>query len=149
SLMLYLPLSILLPFFSVSPCLRGANPNANPRRYLDGQAHQVVVDQEEAGEAVMADQRQLLAEALAGLGVHPCLLVRIALRQQLPAESLQRLIRRFAAPAAAEVREGVAEVVGDVEGLAALGDEQCIRCRLRQGVEALRHQLRFLQVELA
>ena len=124
-----------------------ARAPAHVHTHLARQLEQVVVHQEEAAQLVMLHQPQLLLEAALGLGA----VGRIGwveLLQLHRAQSGQGLWSGLL-PRAAEVGEGVAQIRGQVEGAAPLGD----RARVRDGVgtvtEQRRYVLRRSQMKLA
>src|SRR5437899_188190 len=98
-------------------------PAPDVGRDFAGEIEEVMIDEEEATELVVLDQLQLVFET-----THRLRVVEGARRVALPHSGVAQLGQRLGrggATRAAEVREGVAQVAREVEGLTALGDDQC------------------------
>ena len=133
----------------------GAAPD--PQRHLLGQLHDVAVDQEEPPEPMPLHQAELFPQPPLGLGpagagpgpgasIHCGAVHRVAAFHGAPRHFRQDL--HGASPLAPlEVRKAVAQVGGEVEGAAPLGDAKGVRHRIAPGCEAGPHFVGRRQVE--
>ena len=128
----------------------------HPEGHIPGQVHDVPVDQEEARQAVALHQAELLLQALLGVfapaggagswRASPCR-HRIPLLQVSPARLRQDPDGGLPVSGPLEVRELVAQVRGEVEGGAPLGDAQGVGQGVGAATEAVAHLLGRGQVE--
>jgi len=113
-------------------------------RNLGAELQQVVIDEEEAGQAVLGDQPQLIIQAWEGDGI----LVRgVFAAQPFQAEAAQRLVRSFTGRAGI-VREAIAQVAGQIK-LAAFGNTYRVGQRIAIAGKQACHLLGRLEIELA
>src|SRR5205823_13957533 len=108
---------------------------------------QIPINQEEAGEAVLANKAQFLLQALFDTLRNAPVDEAIAVAGSLPAYGLEVFVGRRAVGGAV-VGEAVVEVRREVEG-AAVGDAAALVKRFRPFVEELLHLFGRLQVVLA
>lgn len=118
--------------------------------HLSRELHDVAVHQEEARQAVKVDEAELRVEPV--LGVPLLVAARLVQLADLGQADLgERLQGCFfwgtSALRALEVGELVAQILGQVERGAALGDQEGVRERLGSALEAMAHLPRLGEVE--
>src|SRR4029077_9368067 len=116
-------------------------------RDFTGEIEEVVINEEEATELMVLDELQLVFET-----THRLRVVEGARRVALPHSGLAQLGQRLGcgrATRAAEVREGVAQVARDVEGLTALGEDQRSSDSIRTVTEQRHDFVQWPQVKFA
>ncbi len=104
---------------------------------LGGELHDVPVDQEEARQPVQVDQAELGVQPLLGVPLRGAPRL-VQLRDPGEADLGERL-QRASPLRALEVGELVAQILGQVERGAPLGDEKRVRERLGAALEAMAH----------
>src|SRR4029077_18398454 len=122
-------------------------PAPDVGRDFTGEIEEVVINEEEATELMVLDELQLVFET-----THRLRVVEGARRVALPHSGLAQLGQRLGrgrATRAAEVREGVAQVARDVEGLTALGEGQRSSDSIRTVTEQRHVFVQWPQVKFA
>jgi hypothetical protein len=119
----------------------------NVSSHVPGQVHDVAVDQEEAPKAMKVHQLQLRVEALLGVALFGA--TRFVPLDDLRQADGSEILHGASPRRALEVREFVAQVLGEIEAGAPLGDEHGVREGLGTAPKSMAHFPRLGEVEEA